>query len=64
VDSEKNKQGQFEVVCSWCGVVIRSNARATSEQMCLICHARILNDYFQKLGRTDGAKQEKSRRRP
>ena len=39
----------FDVVCSWCGAVIRSNADADEEQMCLICHARMLNDYFQRL---------------
>ena len=37
------------VVCSWCGAIIRSNADETEEQMCLICHARMLNDYFQKI---------------
>lgn len=37
------------VVCSWCGAIIRSNAEETEEQMCLICHARMLNDYFQKI---------------
>jgi hypothetical protein len=29
--------------------VIRSSNVATREQMCLICHARMLNDYFQRL---------------
>lgn len=44
-----NKQSDYEVVCSWCGAVIRSDAVANEEQMCLICHARMLNDYFQRL---------------
>lgn len=39
----------FDVVCSWCGAVIRSSADADEKQMCLICHARMLNDYFQRL---------------
>jgi len=39
----------FDVVCSWCGALIRSNAEIDEERMCLICHARILNDYFQRL---------------
>ena len=39
----------YEVVCSWCGALIRSNAVDDEEQMCLICHARMLNDYFQRL---------------
>jgi hypothetical protein len=46
---ENNAAG--EVVCSWCGEVIRSNAAATVEQMCLICHARMLNDYFRRIQR-------------
>jgi hypothetical protein len=40
-----------DVVCSWCGAIIRSNAEENEEQMCLICHARMLNDYFQKIKR-------------
>lgn len=50
-----NEQGlnsgrtNHRIVCSWCGAVIRTNAEANEEQMCLICHARMLNDYFQKM---------------
>jgi len=40
---------EFKVVCSWCGAVIKSTTEACEEQMCLICHARMLNDYFQRL---------------
>jgi hypothetical protein len=50
-NSSGNKAGEFDVVCSWCGEVIRANAGATEEQMCLICHARMLNDYFRRLQR-------------
>lgn len=39
----------YDVTCSWCGALVRSNAEATEEQMCLICHARMLNDYFQRI---------------
>jgi hypothetical protein len=39
------------VVFSWCGEIIRSYAEENEEQMCLICHARMLNDYFQKVKR-------------
>ena len=39
----------FKVICSWCGAVIRSSTGETRGQMCLICHARMLNDYFQRL---------------
>lgn len=47
----------FNVVCSWCGAVIRSSNVETPEKMCLICHARMLNDYFQRV------KQHNQRRR-
>jgi hypothetical protein len=49
------------VVCSWCGAIIRSNAEENEEQMCLICHARMLNDYFQKIKRVSDARRAASR---
>ena len=39
----------YNVICSWCGALIRSTNIELPEQMCLICHARMLNDYFQRL---------------
>ena len=45
----ENSKPAYDVVCSWCGAVIRSSNSQTSEMMCLICHARMLNDYFQRL---------------
>ena len=54
----------FNVTCSWCGALIRSNADASAEQMCLICHARMLNDYFQRVRKPDGGDRLRSRRRP
>jgi hypothetical protein len=45
----RNPKSAFDVVCAWCGAVIRSSNVETPEQMCLICHARMLNDYFQRL---------------
>ena len=56
--------GNSKVICSWCGAVIRANAEADAEQMCLICHARMLNDYFQKIRKFDGGGRFESRRRP
>jgi hypothetical protein len=47
----------YDVVCSWCGAVIRSNAVTKEEQMCLICHARMLNDYFQRLRKVSDEKR-------
>ena len=43
------RRGDQDIVCSWCGAVIRSNAIDTEEQMCLICHARMLNDYLHRI---------------
>jgi hypothetical protein len=42
-------QRGFKVVCSWCGAIIRSDPSQAAERMCLICHARLLNDYFQRV---------------
>lgn len=53
----------FNVTCSWCGALIRANAAADAEQMCLICHARMLNDYFQRVRKLDGGDNVHSRRR-
>jgi hypothetical protein len=39
----------YDVICSWCGALIRSTTIELPEQMCLICHARMLNDYFQRV---------------
>ena len=58
----KSRTG-FQVVCSWCGEVIRSKASADEEQMCLICHARMLNNYLQDLRKRSDEKRETSRRR-
>jgi hypothetical protein len=51
---------ELEVVCSWCGALIRSSSQADVEQMCLICHARMLNDYFQELRRQTAHKQSRA----
>ena len=39
----------YQITCSWCGALIRSTTVDMPEQMCLICHARMLNDYFQRV---------------
>lgn len=56
-DQIKNSEPAYDVVCSWCGAVIRSSNSETPEQMCLICHARMLNDYFQRLRQTSHEKR-------
>ena len=50
--SQRAKAAVYEIRCSWCGALIRSSTEELPEQMCLICHARMLNDYFQKVKRT------------
>src|SRR6185369_175397 len=42
---------KYEIICSWCGAMIRSTNLELPEQMCLICHARMLNDYFQRINK-------------
>ena len=56
-----NARPNHHVVCSWCGAVIRSNAEENEEQMCLICHARMLNDYFQKVKRVSDERRASRR---
>ncbi|HYV83724.1 MAG TPA: hypothetical protein VE931_09430 [Pyrinomonadaceae bacterium] len=50
IDPPKPK---YNIICSWCGALIRSTNIELPEQMCLICHARMLNDYFQRLKKTN-----------
>jgi hypothetical protein len=47
--AQRAKAATYEIRCSWCGALIRSSTEELPEQMCLICHARMLNDYFQKV---------------
>jgi len=53
----KLKKPAYDIVCSWCGALIRSSNIETGEQMCLICHARMLNDYFQRLRQLSNEKR-------
>ncbi|HEV2835542.1 MAG TPA: hypothetical protein VGW58_09510 [Pyrinomonadaceae bacterium] len=55
--SIENLKPEFTVVCSWCGGIIRSSNIQGSEQMCLICHARMLNDYFRRVRRPSNRKR-------
>jgi len=48
---ERSKQPVFNIICSWCGALIRTANMELPEQMCLICHARMLNDYFQRINK-------------
>jgi len=53
----ENSKPAYDIVCAWCGAVIRSSNTETAEQMCLICHARMLNDYFQRLRQLSNTKR-------
>ena len=56
-----NARTGHHVMCSWCGAIIRSNAQENEEQMCLICHARMLNDYFQRVKRVSDERRASRR---
>src|SRR5215208_1224287 len=58
---EYAKPEGFQICCSWCGALIRTSITRTSEQMCLICHARMLNDYFQRIRKLSGEKRTSRR---
>ena len=57
LDVSKNRQNKdnsmgkpdFEVVCSSCGAVVGSMHSNAGEPLCLICHARLLNEYLHDL---------------
>jgi hypothetical protein len=50
------------VSCSSCGAPIRDSAARTTGGICLICHARILNEQFQKV--RDGKSGKPNRQVP
>ena len=39
----------FKVVCAWCGVVIRRDARKEAERMCAGCFRRMMDGYTRPL---------------
>ena len=48
-------ESEFQAMCSSCGVLIRSMHPDETDPLCLICHARVLNDYLHnRLERGDG----------
>ncbi len=53
-------ESEFELNCSICGAAVRTDVPPTSEKVCLICHARLLNAKFQRL---QGSRAVKHRRR-
>jgi len=57
--TKKTADNKDPVVCSSCRVTIRMSSNGRIERMCLICHARMLNEYFRRVG---GASTEARRR--
>jgi hypothetical protein len=48
-------ESEVPVVCSSCGALIRATHPADGDPLCLICHARVLNEYLHNLReRSDG----------
>lgn len=45
----EQKQIHFPVLCVWCGATIRTDPEGDLRRMCLICHARMLNNYFRNV---------------
>ena len=46
---------ECEVVCSHCGTLMRFASVTADSQLCVICHARLLNQYFYNVRkRSDG----------
>ena len=56
IKAEKHESKKLEVLCSWCGAVISSDA-VGEERMCVICHARLLNEYFHNIKKGSDEKQ-------
>ena len=50
---EKSDGGDFKVVCTWCGVIIRHTKAKDSQGMCLKCYARILGEHGRSHERDD-----------
>lgn len=51
-ESNYGKQ-RFSVTCTWCGAFIRHASKKDSRGMCLMCYARMLNDYSRTYERAE-----------
>jgi hypothetical protein len=60
--NEKSQgRGGFQVLCVWCGAVIRHDGVKESRGMCLECYARMLHDYNRRDFRADAATKASQR---
>jgi len=39
-------RARYQVVCTWCGALIRHSSVKDSRGMCLKCYAHLLNEHF------------------
>ena len=46
-------EGDFEVLCAWCGVKIRSDQTEESYRTCLECFYRIVNEQLNSQRQTN-----------
>ena len=55
VRADSPVEAECEVMCSHCGTLMRFNSATADAQLCVICHARLLNQYFYDVRkRSDG----------
>ena len=52
-------ESQKPVSCASCGALIRSNISDEVEQLCLFCHARMLNEKFHSLKKRSDEDRER-----
>ena len=55
----RSSQSQKPINCASCGALIRSNINDDVEQLCLFCHARMLNEKFHSLKKRSGEDRER-----
>jgi hypothetical protein len=52
-------ESQKPISCASCGALIRSNISDDVEQLCLFCHARMLNEKFHSLKKRSDEDRER-----
>jgi hypothetical protein len=52
-------ESQKPISCASCGALIRSNINDDVEQLCLFCHARMLNEKFHSLKKRSDEDRER-----
>jgi len=52
-------ESQKPISCALCGALIKSNINDDAEQLCLFCHARMLNEKFHSLKKRSDEDRER-----